>query len=54
MAAPSLKDRRVPQGRAQKPALQVILPNHYNCIDLVSRNSSSPYLPISRPWPDCL
>ena len=26
----------------------------YNCMDFVSRNSSSPYLPISRPFPDCL
>lgn len=25
-----------------------------NCIDLYSRNSSSPYAPISRPRPDCL
>ena len=28
--------------------------NGQSCIDLTSRNSSSPYLPSSRPWPDCL
>src|SRR5260221_20245 len=25
-----------------------------SCSDLISRNSSRPYLPSSRPWPDCL
>src|ERR1035438_7168826 len=26
----------------------------YSCSDLISRYSSSPNLPSSRPWPDCL
>jgi hypothetical protein len=37
-----------------EPRLDDRLGRHDICIDFVSRYSSSPYFPSSRPWPDCL